>query len=71
MSTTTEASQIAFQPYKSLENEELEARIQAVRDQMGSELLILGHHYQQDEVIALSDFRGDSFGLNIRYVFGQ
>lgn len=51
-------------PYKSLDNETLRARIQAVRDQLGSRLLILGHHYQQDEVIALSDLRGDSYQLS-------
>ena len=51
-------------PYKSLENEELSARIEAVRAELGSQLLILGHHYQQDEVIAHSDLRGDSFQLS-------
>jgi quinolinate synthase len=55
---------LALQPYKSLENAELTARIQAVRDQYGPKLLILGHHYQQDEVIALADRRGDSYGLS-------
>ena len=50
-------------PYKSLENDALTERIQHVRDEMGSRLLILGHHYQQDEVIALSDLRGDSYKL--------
>ena len=50
--------------YQTLENEELRARVQAVRDRMGAELLILGHHYQQDEVIALSDLRGDSYRLS-------
>ncbi len=69
MSTVTPISdnptpKFALQPYKSLENEELEARIQVVRDAMGPELLILGHHYQQDEVIALSDLRGDSYLLS-------
>jgi quinolinate synthase len=51
-------------PYKSLENEQLAARIEKVRAAMGSRLLILGHHYQQDEVIALSDLRGDSYKLS-------
>jgi quinolinate synthase len=51
-------------PYKSLSNEELRARIQAVRDELGPKLLILGHHYQQDEVIELSDLRGDSYPLS-------
>src|ERR1700761_8660991 len=53
-----------LQPYKSLSNAELMARIQAVREQYGPKLLILGHHYQQDEVIALSDLRGDSYQLS-------
>ena len=53
-----------LKPYKSLGNEELAARIQAVRDELGPRLLVLGHHYQQDEVIALSDLRGDSYQLS-------
>jgi quinolinate synthase len=35
-----------------------------VRESLGSKLLILGHHYQQDEVIAHSDLRGDSYQLS-------
>ncbi len=50
--------------YKSLSNDLLRDRIQRVREQLGSELLILGHHYQQDEVIQLSDLRGDSYELS-------
>ena len=57
MSVATESLSPAFelQPYKSLENDELAARIETIRRQMGPSLLILGHHYQQDEVIALAD----------------
>src|SRR5438045_8799191 len=51
-------------PYKSLSNEELSARIEAVRKKFGPKLLILGHHYQQDEVIEHSDLRGDSYQLS-------
>jgi quinolinate synthase len=58
------APTFALKPYKSLSNDELTARIQAVRRDLGPRLLILGHHYQQDEVIALSDHRGDSYGLS-------
>ena len=50
--------------YKSLENIDLQRRIQAVRDEMGPRLLILGHHYQQDEVIEFADLRGDSYQLS-------
>ncbi len=53
-----------LKPYKSLANEELHARIAAVRAAWGPRLLILGHHYQQDEVIALSDLQGDSYQLS-------
>ncbi|MEE3367966.1 MAG: quinolinate synthase NadA [Planctomycetota bacterium] len=53
-----------FAPYRSLANEELAARVDEVRKQLGSQLLILGHHYQQDAVIAHSDLRGDSYQLS-------
>jgi quinolinate synthase len=53
-----------LQPYKSLANDELAARIAVVREKLGPELMILGHHYQQDEVIAQSDLRGDSYKLS-------
>lgn len=53
-----------LKPYKSLSNEELSARIEAVRKELGPRLMILGHHYQQDEVIAHSDLRGDSYQLS-------
>jgi quinolinate synthase len=60
----TPAPSFELKPYKSLGNDELIARIQAVRKRFGPKLVILGHHYQQDEVIALSDWRGDSYGLS-------
>jgi quinolinate synthase len=50
--------------YKSLENNELAERIRAVKDELGPRLLVLGHHYQQDEVIALADLTGDSYRLS-------
>ena len=53
-----------LEPYQSLDNGVLAERIEAVRAEMGSRLLILGHHYQQDEVIARADLRGDSYQLS-------
>src|SRR3954468_20401058 len=53
-----------LKPYKSLSNEELSARIEAVRRELGPRLMILGHHYQQYEVIEHSDLRGDSYQLS-------
>jgi quinolinate synthase len=64
MATLTQEPTYEFQPYKSLDNATLTDRIQAVRAQLGSELMILGHHYQQDEVVALCDLRGDSYQLS-------
>lgn len=58
----TERHELA--PYKTLSADELNARITAVREQLGDSLLILGHHYQQDEVIAQTDLRGDSYKLS-------
>ncbi len=42
---------------------DLVARAGAARDILGSEAMILGHHYQRDEVIQFADLRGDSFKL--------
>jgi quinolinate synthase len=65
MSTVAQqASRRQLDDYRSLDNDVLIQRIHAVRQQLGPELLILGHHYQQDEVIALSDLRGDSYELS-------
>ncbi|GAB5401894.1 MAG: quinolinate synthase NadA [Aureliella sp.] len=50
--------------YKTLSNDELCSRIEAGRKKLGKELLILGHHYQQDEVIEHADLRGDSYQLS-------
>ncbi len=57
------SDRLVFEPYRDLEPAELERRIAHVKMQMGERLLILGHHYQQDEVIAFADLRGDSYKL--------
>jgi len=58
------AEQFAFAAYQALDDQTLTRRINAVRQEMGPAILILGHHYQRDEVIALSDLRGDSYQLS-------
>src|SRR5712692_8239738 len=50
--------------YTSANPEDLAARIQAAKEALGRQLLILGHHYQRDEVMRWADARGDSFGLS-------
>jgi quinolinate synthase len=44
--------------------EELDARINEARAKLGNRLVVLGHHYQRDEVIKFADFQGDSFKLS-------
>ena len=41
-----------------------DAKIWALKAKLGERLVILGHHYQRDEVIQFADFRGDSFKLS-------
>jgi len=53
-----------FPAYRGLDDALLAERIDAVRRRMGPRLVILGHHYQQDGVIAHADLQGDSYQLS-------
>lgn len=39
-------------------------RIKNIKDKLGKSLIILGHHYQSDEVIQFADIQGDSLDLS-------
>ncbi|MHC4443010.1 MAG: quinolinate synthase NadA [Planctomycetota bacterium] len=58
-----------FQPpipseYSCLSPQELVSRIYAHKKSFGDRLLILGHHYQQDDILQFADFTGDSLKLS-------
>src|ERR1700729_209921 len=50
--------------YTTADPDRLAQWIGDAKQTLGSRLLILGHHYQRDEVMRWADARGDSFGLS-------
>jgi quinolinate synthase len=42
----------------------MDDRIRAARERLGTDVVLLGHHYQRDEVIRFADFTGDSYKLS-------
>jgi len=55
---------LAFQDYAMLDDEECDQRIITAKNKLGKRLVILGHHYQRDEVFKHADFTGDSLKLS-------
>jgi quinolinate synthase len=53
-----------FDSYLLTPDNSLDERIGAAKARLGNELVILGHHYQRDEVIRFADFSGDSLKLS-------
>ena len=49
--------------YAELSPDEADTHIAAAKVALGKRVVILGHHYQRDEVIKHADFRGDSYQL--------
>ena len=49
--------------YLGLSDAEMDERIAEARAKLGKRPVILGHHYQRDEVIKFADYTGDSFRL--------
>ena len=50
--------------YLRMSDDELAAGIRARKAELGSRLLVLGHHYQQDDVVRHADLTGDSLKLS-------
>lgn len=65
MTTVLDAPQVpAIEDYFGMSDEQLYERIERARKTLDSRLVILGHHYQRDDVIAHADLFGDSFQLS-------
>jgi quinolinate synthase len=57
-------SSCSLENYLALPDHSMDARIAAARAKLGSTTILLGHHYQRDEVIRFADFTGDSYKLS-------
>jgi quinolinate synthase len=53
-----------FDSYLLVPDNSLDERIGAAKARLGKDVVILGHHYQRDEVVKFADFRGDSLKLS-------
>lgn len=54
---------IKFEAFESLKNEDCQQRILKAKKTLGDEIIILGHHYQNEEVYRHADLAGDSLKL--------
>jgi quinolinate synthase len=54
----------ALDHYLAMPDDSMDGRIAAARERLGTDAVVLGHHYQRDEVIRFADFTGDSYKLS-------
>jgi quinolinate synthase len=60
----TVADSCSLDNYLAQPDHTMDARIAAARAALGTDVVLLGHHYQRDEVIRFADFTGDSYKLS-------
>jgi len=58
------AESCSLDNYLTLPDHTMDSRIAAARAKLGSSTVLLGHHYQRDEVVRFADFTGDSYKLS-------
>jgi quinolinate synthase len=61
---SAEPERCSLDNYLALPDHTMDARIAAARRTLGKTTILLGHHYQRDEVIRFADFTGDSYKLS-------
>jgi quinolinate synthase len=64
MATASPAVACSLENYLVQPDHTMDARILAAKGELGRDCVVLGHHYQRDEVIRFADFRGDSYRLS-------
>ena len=64
MSVVAEQSRV-LEDYLVMDDEEIAERIENARSDLGKRVVILGHHYQRDDVIRHADLTGDSYQLSV------
>lgn len=63
VSTAEPGASCSLENYLALPDHSMDQRIAAARKRLGSKTVLLGHHYQRDEVIRFTDYTGDSYKL--------
>jgi quinolinate synthase len=58
------ASSCSLDHYLSQPDHTMDERIRVAREKLATDVVLLGHHYQRDEVIRFADFTGDSYKLS-------
>jgi len=54
----------SLENYLALPDNSMDERIATARQRLGATTILLGHHYQRDEVMRFADFTGDSYKLS-------
>ena len=59
-----EMTACSLENYLALPDHSMDDRIASARERLGSTTILLGHHYQRDEVVRFADYTGDSYKLS-------
>ena len=54
-----------IEDFLTMSDEEIDERIEAAREALDSRVVILGHHYQREDVVKHADLTGDSYQLSV------